>query len=90
MPATLEFDAGTITLEGIEKDDPRIAGLTGLTWDARAARYRAPALSYAPVVLALRKAGIAYEDRARKYSELAHGVRVHREPRPYQAEALAA
>lgn len=90
MTATLEFDAGTITLEGIEKDDPRITGMAGLAWDARAARYRAPAVSYAPVVLALRKAGVAYEDRARRYRELAHGVRVHREPRPYQAEALAA
>jgi superfamily II DNA or RNA helicase len=32
----------------------------------------------------------AVEDRARRYGELADGARVHREPRPYQAEALAA
>ena len=32
----------------------------------------------------------AVEDRARRYGELALGARVHREPRPYQAEALAA
>jgi superfamily II DNA or RNA helicase len=32
----------------------------------------------------------AVEDRARGYGELALGARVHREPRPYQAEALAA
>jgi superfamily II DNA or RNA helicase len=30
------------------------------------------------------------EDRARAYGELGLGARVHREPRPYQAEALAA
>ena len=32
----------------------------------------------------------AVEDRARRYGELELGARVHREPRPYQAEALAA
>jgi superfamily II DNA or RNA helicase len=30
------------------------------------------------------------EDRARAYGELGLGARVHREPRPYQAEAMAA
>ena len=31
-----------------------------------------------------------YDDEARAYTELAAGARVHREPRPYQTEALAA
>ena len=88
VPASLRFDTGTITLEGadLDKDDARIP----MTWDTRAARFRAPAVAYAPTVLALRKAGIPYEDLARKYEELAHGARIHREPRPFQAEALAA
>lgn len=63
---------------------------SSLAWDARAACFRAPAIAYASVVLALRHAGVAYADEARRYDELAHGARVHREPRDYQSEALAA
>ena len=39
---------------------------------------------------ALARAGHEVEDGARGYEELADGARVRREPRPYQAEALAA
>jgi superfamily II DNA or RNA helicase len=85
---TLRFEAGTVTLSGVEKDDTRVPD--SLSWDARSACFRAPAMTYAPVVLALRRAGIAYEDEARRYEELSHGARVHREPRFYQSEALAA
>ena len=47
-------------------------------------------MAYAQAVLALRKAGIAYEDHARRYEVLAEGALVHREPRPYQKEAVEA
>jgi superfamily II DNA or RNA helicase len=47
-------------------------------------------MAYAPIVLALRKANVTYQDEARQYEELTHGARVHREPRPFQTEALAA
>ena len=77
-----------MALVGAEKGDPRVP--ESLTWDARTASYRAPAVAYASIVLALRRGGFAYEDEARRYEELAHGARVHREPRPYQAEALEA
>ncbi|MBX3225621.1 MAG: DEAD/DEAH box helicase family protein, partial [Labilithrix sp.] len=87
MP-TLRFEAGTVLLEGVEKDDPRVP--ESLTWDARSACLRAPAVAYAEIVLALRRAGVAYEDEARRYEELAHGARVHREPRFFQTEALEA
>lgn len=40
--------------------------------------------------MALRKAGIGYEDEARRYEDLQRGVKVHRTPRPYQIEALRA
>src|SRR5687767_4223223 len=85
MP-TLRFESGTVTFdagEGTTVPAP-------LAWDARAARFRAPAVAYASIVLALRRDGIAYEDEARRYEELAHGARVHREPRPFQREALEA
>ena len=87
MP-TLRFEAGTLALAGAEKDDPRVP--EPLSWDARSACFRAPAVAYASVVLALRRAGFTYEDEARRYEELAHGARVHREPRFYQSEALEA
>ncbi|MBX3264292.1 MAG: DEAD/DEAH box helicase family protein [Labilithrix sp.] len=87
MP-TLRFEAGTLALAGLDEGDPRVP--EPLTWDARSACHRAPAVAYAPVVLALRRAGVAYEDEARRYEELAHGARVHREPRFYQSEALEA
>lgn len=87
MP-TLQFQAGTLALTGIEREDPRVP--EALAWDARAACFRAPAMAYAQTVLALRRANVGYEDQARAYSELPGGALVHREPRPYQAEALEA
>jgi len=59
-------------------------------WDARTACFRAPASAYAAVRRAFGNGDGAVEDRARAYGELALGPRVHREPRPYQTEALAA
>lgn len=47
-------------------------------------------MTYRDVVLGLRAAGVGFEDRARSYSELDSRVRVHREPRPFQADALRA
>jgi superfamily II DNA or RNA helicase len=85
---TLRFESGTLTLAGVDADDPRVPD--ALTWDARAAAFRAPAMAYAPIVLALRRTGLTYDDEARRYEELAHGARVHREPRFYQTEALDA
>ena len=58
----LSFRSGTIELSGASKHDelPK-----PLTWDARGGVFRAPALAYAEVVLALRKKQLVYEDRAR-------------------------
>jgi superfamily II DNA or RNA helicase len=58
--------------------------------DARSASHRAPAIAYADVVRSLTRAKIDFEDRARRYNALEHGLRVRREPRPFQAEALKA
>ena len=56
----------------------------------RSACHRAPASQYPDVLRALTRLKVAYEDEARRYQVLAEGARVHREPRPYQSEALAA
>jgi superfamily II DNA or RNA helicase len=93
---TLRFESGTVTLggAGAAESDPALASIDlealRLAWDGRTAAYRAPAIAYAPIVLAFRRAGIPLEDEARRYDELPSGARVHREPRPYQTEALAA
>jgi superfamily II DNA or RNA helicase len=84
---SLRFRSGTLELSGAEKT----AAVPGpLQWDARSGVFRAPALAYAEVVLALRRLELKYDDRARAYSELEQGLVVRREPRPFQTEALAA
>ncbi len=83
----LTFRSGTLELVGAGKSAALPAALV---WDARAGLHRAPALAYAEVVLGLRKAEIAHEDRARVYPELGQGLVVRREARPFQTEALAA
>jgi superfamily II DNA or RNA helicase len=84
---TLGFRGGTIELSGASKNEsvPK-----PLVWDARGGVFRAPALDYAEIVMALRKQQLAYDDRARSYPELSSGLLVRREPRPFQVEALAA
>ncbi len=59
-------------------------------FDPRTQCHRAPAVAYANVVRALIAAKVPYEDGARRYEELGHGPIAHREPRPYQSEAIAA
>ena len=86
--ASLHFVAGTLELRGVAAS---LDGLPGACqWDPRSACFRAPASAYAPLVLTLKELGIEIEDSARKYTELDFGVRAHREPRPFQAEALEA
>jgi superfamily II DNA or RNA helicase len=87
MPLSLTFVAGTLELRGLAADAPAPAGCV---WDPRAACHRAPAIAYADLIRALVRAQVSYEDQARAYPTLDHGMRVHRAPRPYQSEALAA
>jgi len=61
----------------------------GCLWDERTSCHRAPAVAYAELIRALVAAKVTYQDLARSYSELPRGARTHREPRPYQSEALA-
>ena len=84
---SLAFVAGTLEIKGAP-DAPVLPA--SCAFDARTQCHRAPASAYAEVVRALIAAKTPYEDRARSYEELAHGAVAHREPRPYQTEALAA
>jgi len=87
-PLTLTFAGGTLELRGLPPEAP--PPVRACVWDARTACYRAPALAYAALRRALARDGREVDDRARAYDELGFGVRVRREPRPYQREALEA
>jgi len=84
MSAELRYVLGTIEVREAEP------GLPGCVYDARTDCQRAPALFYAEIVRFLTRAKVPFEDHARRYEELSSGARVHREPRPFQTEALAA
>ena len=83
----LSFVAGTLEVHGLEEGSEHAPTAR---WDPRTRCLRAPAMDYAEIVLSLRRAGLAYEDEARAYPDLAGGALAHREPRPYQVEAIAA
>jgi superfamily II DNA or RNA helicase len=84
---TLSFMAGT--LEVREWPEGRLLPMS-CPWDERTRCHRAPAVAYADVVRELVTSKTPYTDEARRYTELASGARVHREPHPYQTEALEA
>jgi superfamily II DNA or RNA helicase len=84
---TLRFMAGTLELRGWPLEQPIPAGCQ---WDPRTECLRAPAVAYAQIVRALVAARAPFRDDARRYEALAAGARLHRDPRPFQAEALAA
>src|SRR5258706_8751159 len=89
---TVSFVAGTLEVreEGGAERSVASALETTSAWDPRTRCFRAPAIGYADVVRALVASKVPYEDRARRYTELPEGARIHREPRPYQSEALEA
>ncbi len=85
---TLRFVSGTIEVRGLREELGAL--VPTCTWDPRTACHRAPAVAYADLVRALVHGGVTYNDEARRYDSLAEGARVHRQPRPYQVEALTA
>jgi superfamily II DNA or RNA helicase len=84
---SIAFVAGTLEIRGSPRD---LSLPESCAFDPRTECHRAPGAAYADIVRSLVAAKIPFEDRARRYEELSHGALVHREPRPYQTEALAA
>ena len=82
----LRYVGGTLEVHGLDAGSSLVPEAR---WDPRTACQRAPAVAYADLVLALRKAGLDYEDEARAYTELSCGALAKHEPRPYQSEAIA-
>jgi superfamily II DNA or RNA helicase len=84
---SLSFASGTLEV----REWPEAVGIPrACSWDARTGCHRAAAVAYGEVVRALVASNTPFEDGARRYSTLDGGARVHREPRPYQTEALSA
>lgn len=83
----LSFNRGTLEVRG--KVD-RMTLPTSCIWDERACCYRAPASAYAEVVMTFVRGKTDYEDSARDYATLEEGLRIKREPRPFQSQALHA
>ena len=84
----IDFQSGTLELRADQSSG--LDALVACQWDPRSACFRAEASAYAGIVRALVRAKIPYQDRARRYGELGAHALAHREPRPYQAEALVA
>src|SRR5262245_362533 len=86
----LKFVAGTLEVRGWPNDLPAAVSDIGFVLDARTGCLRAPASAYHDLLRFLVREDTAYDDQARGYQTLAQGALVHRGPRPYQTEALAA
>ncbi|MFW5875244.1 MAG: DEAD/DEAH box helicase family protein [Myxococcota bacterium] len=87
-PIEIRFAYGTLEIRGPAVEEGVLPAVC--RWDPRARCLRAPAVAYADVIRALHRRGLAHEDQARDYEELDRGLRVHREPRPFQQEAFEA
>lgn len=87
MTTTIAWESGTIAV----RDVPDASILPdGCRWDDRTRCHRAEAVDYFDVVMAFHRRKLPYDDQARRYAELDHGLVVHRDPRPYQSAALRA
>jgi len=87
----LRFDAGTLVVEGLPRNDAR--GIPGLRFDPRKAGiHRAPAIWYREIVQYLRANRIPYDDHTRgpEYAVTNWTIRVDKPAFPHQTEALEA
>ena len=81
------FYRGTLEIQNVSAAELLPASCV---WDERACCFRAPASAYADVVMAFVRAKVPYEDNAKAYGILEEGLRIKREPRQFQSEALDA
>lgn len=88
MPLTLKFESGTILLSGGSESSGWEA--YHLTWDRRSLQWRAPAVKYRDVVMALKGAGIVFADAARNYESRPFTLVKTLQPRLHQQQALDA
>lgn len=88
QPVTVDYQEGTIALRGL---DAAAGGEPpGGRFDPRDHALRWEALRYADILTWLHRAGLPYEDKARRYAQLELTCKVRQEPFPHQREALEA
>ncbi len=87
---TLDFRGGTVCVSGLRSDGDRSLLPASARWDAREGVFRLPAIDYGPLALALHRAKVPYDDRARAFGEAHLAPLVQTSPFPYQTEAIAA
>ncbi|MBF0339571.1 MAG: DEAD/DEAH box helicase family protein [Magnetococcales bacterium] len=84
----IAFDLGSLLVSGpveaLQPVDPL------LRWDDRTACFRAEARHYGPIVLALHRGKIPYEDQARAFQPQRFEARADHPPRPHQQAAFDA
>jgi superfamily II DNA or RNA helicase len=83
---TLEFDQGTLVLNGEPPAEPP----PHFVYDPRVRKLRAPASAYREAFAWLHRSGAPFTDLARSYKDLALVHMAHRPPFAHQSEALAA
>ena len=88
MSHELHYRQGTLELSGFSAELAPPGDFW--EWDGRSRSYRAPAFHYADAILGLRAESISIVDHARGYAEIDLTLRVDRQPRPYQSEAIDA
>ncbi len=84
----LRFDAGTLVLDGAEREAENVP--RAFRWDERVRRFRAPAHAYRQVFAELVRKKQSCADEARGYHEFDFIPKEKIEPRPYQGQAIEA
>ena len=93
LTVDLQYDSGTLLLDGLPKDaEPSLVPSVAV-WDDRVRRFRCPGFRYREalthLVRAARAGKLSYTDSARRYNELALAHRTARTPFDHQAESMA-
>ncbi len=86
----LRFVAGAIVVSVPVGEDVHVLGEISahLFWDSRIEAFRAEAIHYRAIILALKRADAVFVDEARQYTEVAYKLVFRRQPYDYQREAL--
>ncbi len=84
----LSFTGGSLELRGASPEESWLP--SSFAWDGRVGCFRAPASSYAALILTCRNLKRPIEDEARDYKELPLAQRFRKEARDYQQRALDA
>ncbi len=84
----IAFDQGTLIIIGQADELAPVFHL--MQWDERSECYRAEARRYGPIVLALHRAKIPYEDQAHTFTHQPFQLFKEHAPRPHQQAAFTA